>query len=897
MGKIIRTVIRQTVSAIEKAADDVYEAIKDAVVYVWKEVIAPALKLIFSLFGITDEDVVSVSFSMNKLFEDDWNISESIVKAKLFEMKNGDDVEDAFKTEFMKNISIPKARLRAAYIEATKSPLVDVPKLDFSKSDCNDDVIQQRLDKVESTDGQYIIDYVANKIDLNTYVKFKMRSDYNYLDYRGSLTYDGHVNYIINSIDLSDDGSIAITISQKYYTEYKYRDITKSEIEIDNGYEIVKTTFTGNKATDNTDLSISFDGYVIDIDNTLNDKYSIMLDFVNKYNDKDDRTWNIYIKDNINIDLYLISVSSTDDIDDLTNDSFSISQEDNDTFEFISTDIILDHNDSNNKGNATYTGERTEIYNSDEYWNYSSTPDEIIDNYYFLSNINIIDKDTELTETIDLSDYKNVKVDTVYTNTTTLYEDYSYNDNDLYLVIKFSSCEECNGEWFTSLYNLTANNEEDLALNRSSEIYEDTMPIVIFRNNKEFWDENYDKDLYNEQVKLCKYLGVDFDDMLKGLKDNSSIDDVEDAYLWFYLDPTDKAEVVSKYLYLMWEYINGKDVSWSSSDLNIVNAKCLPYRYKCIDATLAWDKIYYDFYSNTSTKPSNVKEYEHSYTDDSITCKKWVDNNSYFQIKIDSLSSLLVITNGKYKGVVNDSISSGNFPIPLAWTLLDTYFNTLEKNSIFYKSLKLNTNALHVEHLAYYETKAFADFIQIIVIVIVVVVTVCTAGSATEAVYALLEAALTMIAVHYALNWVNDHVSSPWLRAVLDVVILTVAAMTGDVSGWVNALTITASVTSYGVSVYYGAKQEKLQKEYKKFTEAVDEREKEFEEVEETLEQKLSGINAAFLAWLQNPAETEKIIPEYSPLENQRYKAISIQYDNALLYNYERQTQTVLPRY
>jgi len=257
---------------------------------------------------------------------------------------------------------------------------------------------------------------------------------------------------------------------------------------------------------------------------------------------------------------------------------------------------------------------------------------------------------------------------------------------------------------------------------------------------------------------------------------------------------------------------------------------------------------------------------------------------------------MIFITNGDKSGVVNDSISSGNFPIPLAWTLVDT-FNTVEKNQILYKTLKLNTNAIHVEHLAYYQTKAFADFIQIVAIVIIVVVTICTAGTATAAVYALIEAALVMIAVHYALNWVNTHINSPWLRAVLDVIILTAAAMTGDISGWVDALAVTTAVTSYGVATYYGAKQEQLLKKYKSFTEQVNKREKEFEEAEESLEQKLSGINTAFLAWLMNPAETEKIAPEYSPLENQRYKAISIQYDNALLYNYERQTEVVLPRY
>jgi len=886
-------VIEDTYHAVNKATQEAYDAVKDAAVFVWQDVISASVEVVIGLFGIEDEDVVSVALGVNRIFKDDYSISKDVVRAKTIEIRNPDRV-DAFKDEFLANIKIPSGRLKKFFNYCIDNTDIGTPQLDFSSSGANSDVIQEKLDSVEDPDGQYIRFYQAKQIDAFTLCRFKMRDSYSYEGYRDGFTYNDHEDYEIEAITVNSN-SMDIDIRRKHLTKYKYYNLTKTQAEIEKGHEIYYIKFKGSKYEEGTNLSISFDGIDIDIDPDANTRLEIMLDWIEQYNDQSDRTFDIWVayedtEDDIDyVKLFLISVNKNEDINDLTDDSFTIQQQDDDSFSIYGTTLLMDSEDDN-KGNATFTGIKIKEYIANEKWEYPDDPTSTTSKYTRLTNIDIIASDETLNENVDVV-YDNTVEEITYTDSTTIIENYTFNEDDLYLYFEFSEDEDSKDKFNISLYNLTANDEEDLALTRNSIKVLDTMPVIIIRNNGEFWDKDYDENVYNSQVKACKLLGTDYDDLMDNLKNNEDIDKVLDAYIWFYIQPNDPDEIVSKYLYVMTEFIHNQDISWSNEDLTITDKQLLPYRYKNIDCVLVWDTLDKSYVDNAN---KGGRIYEHEITDDYLKVRKWVNDTSYFEYTFNAICSMVFITNGEYKGMVNGSPTSDNFPFPIAYSIISE-FTPIERNQIMYKSLKLCTNALDVQHLAWYQTEEFAVFLEVLTIVIIVAVSIFTFGAGTQAAIAIGEALLLMIAVKKTIKYINKNVKVPWLRAALDVLVLTLASMAGDWSDIIYAITTTAAITAYGVQTYYQAKTEIKQEEQEDFLEKA---EKRFEEMYNKFEElNDSYLTTDFLAWLEQTNGIAKIVPEYTPLDSQRYKAISMQTDYALLFDTTSKVQVDLPRY
>jgi len=890
---VVVHVVEDVYHTVSDISQDVYSAVKDAVVFVWKEAIAPAIELVVGLFGIEDEDVVSVALGVNRIFKDDYDIGKDVVRAKIAEIRDPDRL-NTFKDEFLTNIRIPSGRLKKFFNYCIDDDNIGTPQLDFSNSNANDDVIQEKLDSVEDPDGQYIKFYKVKKINAFTLCRFKMREDYDYEGYRDGFTYNDHDDYEIESITVNSN-SMDIDIRRKHLTKYKYFNLTKTQVEIEKGHEIYYIKFKGSKYEEGTDLSISFDGIDIDIDPDASTRLEIMLDWVEQYNDQSDRTFDIWIayediEDDVDyVKLFLISVNKNEDINDLTNDSFAIQQQDDDSFSVYGTTLLMDSEDDN-KGDATFTGVKTEEYVANEKWEYPDDPTNTTSKYTRLTNVDIIASDDTLNESVDTT-YKNNVEETTYTDSTTITKNYTFDEDDLYLYFEFSGDEDTKDKFNISLYNLTANDEEDLALTRNSVKVLDTMPVIIVRNDGVFWDKDHDEDIYNSQVKACNILGTDYDDVIDNLKNNEDIDKVLDAYIWFYVQPNDPDEIVSKYLYTMAEFIYNRDISWSNEELTITGKQLLPYRYKKIDCVLVWDTLDKTYTDEVS---KGDRTYEHEITDDYLKIRKWISDTSYFEYTFDAIYSMVFITNGEYKGLVNDKPTSDNFPFPVAYSIV-AGLTPIERNQIMYKSLKICTNALDVQHLAWYQTEEFAVFLEVLTVVIIIAVSILTLGASTAAAIAIGESLLLMIAVKKTIEYVNKHVKTPWLRAALDILVLTLASMAGDWDDIIYAATTTTAITSYGVQTYYQAKTEIKQEEQEDFLERAEKRfEKMYDKFEELND---SYLTTDFLAWLEQTNNIAKVVPEYTPLDNQRYKAVSMQTDYALLFDTTSKVQVDLPRY
>ena len=85
----------------------------------------------------------------------------------------------------------------------------------------------------------------------------------------------------------------------------------------------------------------------------------------------------------------------------------------------------------------------------------------------------------------------------------------------------------------------------------------DMLPIVAIRKNLVNVNSNKTSARYLTSKKLLDALSIDIDDLTDSVCRNSNIKDVLDVFVHFGLRPQDTSAVMSKALYLMFEYIYG----------------------------------------------------------------------------------------------------------------------------------------------------------------------------------------------------------------------------------------------------------------------------------------------------------------------------------------------------
>jgi len=97
-------------------------------------------------------------------------------------------------------------------------------------------------------------------------------------------------------------------------------------------------------------------------------------------------------------------------------------------------------------------------------------------------------------------------------------------------------------------------------------------PIVPLINNKIFANHNTNSEQYITSRTILKKLQLDLDDMIGSLKESPSIEDIDDSYFMFGLNPLTKEEASLEYLFLYFGFLfdtNDNKSSFLNSEIAV----------------------------------------------------------------------------------------------------------------------------------------------------------------------------------------------------------------------------------------------------------------------------------------------------------------------------------------
>ncbi len=461
---------------------------------------------------------------------------------------------------------------------------------------------------------------------------------------------------------------------------------------------------------------------------------------------------------------------------------------------------------------------------------------------------------------------------------------------DRYYVVKY---EVALGEWYIWLYK--ENSGGCPALDGNDYYYGGLtlMPVVAIRNAGVNVNSDKESDLYKQTVKILKYTGIDLDAMTESLEEAPSIGSVEDAFIHFGLNPSDTSPVVSKTLFLMFDYLFS-DISLYD---NNEQAYLATIQEGPFNAALAWE-------SQTRTIRAGVigalGTYKHSISGKTLTLQKQEEPEYYVEIVLVGMSTLTLIDRQGLVGGVTTDLGDPNFSIMLASHFLDK-LSPLEQYELFSKSLLMSIYAADVQHLEFYETEAFMNLLKVVAIVI----SIWTMGSSMAAMSAAGATVGTMVGT-MAMNMALMFGASMLLRLVLEstdslglrlLAIIAYAYLMGSAGGMGESTTMATELTdvvtqfattvglfSQGLTTMFSIDYEQIQAEMSAWSAKVDEVTAEHASVRDSMKDMISVTDVAQIMGIEG---TQAYL--YG-VDAMMYKAINVQYNYDVLYNYDRYT-------
>lgn len=413
------------------------------------------------------------------------------------------------------------------------------------------------------------------------------------------------------------------------------------------------------------------------------------------------------------------------------------------------------------------------------------------------------------------------------------------------------------------------------------------MPIVAIRHHKVNVNSDKESARYKQSKDMLQYLGLDVDTLTDGIMASDSIDNVEDAFVHFGIDPKDTSKVISKSLFEMFDYM------YSDSGLNTNGKFAATISEGWFNAALAWQ-------SQSRVAVNGVigplGTYMHDIVDKNLRLRKQVAPKQYVELTLTNISSITFVEREELYGTVGKDVTADGFYVPLSIHFINK-LNPLEQYELFNKSLLLSIYAAEVTHLEWYETEAFGDFLSIVGIALAVFTfgqslwvngTIqVTAATITAAVISLAVA----VGAGMLLKLVLESTDSKFLKILA---VLVYAYVMGEVA--MNNVAPTASellksVTLYcsyitsissGVSMENAIQMEALQTESTAYFSKIEEAQAQVDKAQEALD---DGLDTSFYA---NLANMELKSPYVEGVDLMIHKAIQIQYEFGTLYDYDR---------
>lgn len=554
-------------------------------------------------------------------------------------------------------------------------------------------------------------------------------------------------------------------------------------------------------------------------------------------------------------------------------DVYVTSYEDRTTQVTTTTVVTITNIDATNDNKNTTVTRRTIVT--------GTKSGAISDGTVEVSNVNVtIPKDSEVGSTNSIVDTTTIH-EVVYAATSIPVA--AYNPTRHYIVKYWYVTV---GEWYYWIYEENSGTYPTLDNTNYRTTNLDMLPIVALRNATINTNANKESVAYKQAKEILNYVGLDVDQLIDGISENDQIANVEDAFVHFGINPNDQDPVISKMLYEIFDY------SFSDAGLGGVNGSAKGFTATIqegpFNAAIAW--------ASQSRVISNgiigpLGSYKHSVSGKNLIVQKQEEPEKYITITMNNMSSITLIDRQGLIGATAADVGHENFYIPLSIYLVNK-LSPIEQTILFNKSLIITIYAAQVQHLEWYETEAFGNFLQIVGIVIFLFTGFDPSTFFTMT--GLFEAGAYMVGM-LILQEILKSVDNPFIRAL--VTLAAAYAMGGGFDKvnfeFVSPMALLDSVTNFctaittvtsSIGVILGAEMAELQVQQQQFQEKV-------EAIQVEQEAAKAELYTPFDAtYLSNLKQVEQVNPYLYGVDAMMYRARDIQYNFSAMYDYNKFT-------
>lgn len=396
------------------------------------------------------------------------------------------------------------------------------------------------------------------------------------------------------------------------------------------------------------------------------------------------------------------------------------------------------------------------------------------------------------------------------------------------------------------------------------------MPVVELRNAGT--NVNVDKTTarYLETKQILSYVGIDVDQMITGISQNPDIANIQDVFIHFALQVNDSNPITAKMLYQLFSFL------YYDNTLNNSGTYTVTFKEGVYNIGVMW-RLQERVVITGSIGP--IGTYTNSVgmvgTSNVLYCRRQETASQYVEYRIYDMNSITMITRNGLVGAVARNLTNADFVMPLSRFFIDS-LTPIEQMQLLRKSLRLSIYSAQTTHLAYYQTAAFMNFIQIVVVIIGIILMVLSSpfgGGAGVTWMSWAQGMMIYLGAAMAFKYLLQSVDSPWAKVALIVVAAVVASQTGMMENPSDVGFFVASQISTAVTQFTDMKFEMLHDEMHQFDVLAKQK---YDELKKTADGLKDYLSTSFVATLSTVEEAKAFIagPELN-----FYKAVSMQYD------------------
>jgi len=824
--------IEDVVDAIVGVVEAVIDIITEIVETIWEVILEPILEFVVGLFGIKAEDIISTEVTVKRIIEEDERLADTIVKVCLERQK---DPSLGIMERVLAYASLARARYNTMYRYGKDHYVHGLPECNLKAMVLDNTKIKQCIDTQYGISSTVLTSKISSP-DKYEYVGYVLHNSHGYTPSLNTLTYNSDTYKVVNI-----DYNYTYDRYDVYISSYEDRTTTITTTTTVTVTPVNETTTTTTTTT--TVITVT------SVDVTTDNKHTVVTQ----------------------------SIVTVGEVTGVIEDTISLISDVNEvvpkgTAESSTvSDVVI------TVGELQYADEVRAIVTQRTVL-IGTKSGTINDTAITLSDVVEEVPIGTTVPSIVVQVASSPELDVVYANAVLQVVAFL---PKRYYVVKYENGAP--GQWYWWVYLEGSGVWPILDSTNYYVTGLEMLPIVTIRNGTINVNSNKASEEYLQAKQMLEFINMDIDVLTDSLMENDQIANVEDAFVHFGLNPKDTSKVVSKTLFIMFDY--------SFSDLGIVTGNqgyVATYREGPFNAALGW---------KTQTREvkagiiGSLGSYKHSISGTTLILQKQEEPEYYVEIVLGNMSTVTFVDREGLFGTKAIDLGMDSFFIPISNFFIGK-LSPLEQQELFNKTLIISIYAASVQHLEWYETEAFGKLLQVIGIIVFIF----TWNPASFSLSTALMTTAVMLGASMLLKMIMEATDSPFLRMLAGVAFVAISMWAGngfDTGVFTSALDLTMSVSQWAtavggvgtaISAAAAADMSKLQGEWQVWAQKVETKQAEIDEVKQSMLDDISTFEVAQLARMQvKPAYLEGV-------DLMMYRARDMQYNYNALYDYNKLT-------